>query len=228
MAAPFTLQVLFLFEGAIDKLVVEASQVLGHLPAFWDVSEDERAWVSAMFEKPLRQGQRSLLYEGQASAETVERLHMVVAEVGTRSDGKKVLLSNGAPIVCSFALGGSADEVRVASERMTADPVEYNRRLRAIPAIQASQDRAVRLFGELAEEAIRDGNFFDVDWRSIETRYILATEGALPADKVFEVLLDHSPGTTSALRRASLASDLSSVRAPAAQRTNEPAAGPGR
>lgn len=229
MATPRALWALFLFDEPLGNQAPSVISVLGSVPKFWDVTQQERELIGVMFQKPLRQSPRSLLFSLPVVGGDHERMLELVRELGVRASGRKVLLPSGAgsaSIGCSMALGGTEDEVRQWSERHTVNVAEYNSRLAALDGLLTAESAQERLFAELALDAISDAKAQgqEVDWHVVEARFMMCCEGVAPS-QVLATLVNLSPGAASLLRRTSLEREVSSIQSPAGK-SEGPGVGP--
>ena len=206
------LAVLLLFDDVVKGCVERVTEIAAHIPKFWDVSDDERAIFKRLFAAPeCGPGGRTLRFTlpVQGGSEQIERLRQIARDMGLKLDGKKLLLSDSTTVLCHFAVGGSRDDVRQGAEQICVDTVEQERRINALESLLHGHDSVEKLFAEWALTGIEDASIAaGVDWRVVESQFMLLCEGMLvPKERAIKVLIEHSPGATSALRQHSIRSE---------------------
>jgi hypothetical protein len=204
-----TLVVLMVFTDPVHERVKAVAETAGHVPKFWDVSDEERALVGRLFEAPeCGPGGRTLRFSLSVggSDEQLERLRELAAEMAKKVDGKRLMVGDGDFPSCQAAVGGFLADVRLAAERLCADGPEQERRIAALEGLLHAGGKAQSLFADWAlQELVQTGDPDDVDWRSVESKFLLLCQGCgvSKADAV-KTLCEHSPGATSALRQQSI------------------------
>lgn len=204
-----TLVVLMVFNTPIQDRVNAVAEIAGYMPRFWSVTDEERALVARLFATPeCGPGGHTLRFSLAVAGdeEQLERWRELVAEMARKLDGKRLLLAGSDIVPCHAAAGGFRADVRLAAERMCADGPEQERRIAALEGLLHAGDKAQSLFADWAlQEVAQTGDPDGVDWRSVESKFLLLCQGCgvSKADAV-KTLCEHSPGATSALRQQSI------------------------
>jgi hypothetical protein len=214
-----TLVVLLVFNDPVHDRVKAVAESAGYMPKYWDVTDEERALVARLFSSPdCGPGGRTLRFSLAVAGddEQLERWRELAAEMARKVDGKRFLLGEGDFLPCQAAVGGFLADVRLAAEQLCANGPEQIRRIAALERLLHEGDKAQSLFADWAlQEIEQEGVADSVDWRSVESKFLLLCEGCgVSRDDAVKVLCERSPGATSALRQQSIRDEAAQVFAP--------------